>query len=384
MRVRFVALAVVIILLTSAVAVQGWSLPWKADFPPADRSPGTTGDGLISVPPASASPFGGFSSVDFLGPIRKQLDLGHLISLFPFSWSGGAATASTADSIEFLGFSYERINATPLAGTYYYTGEQYGGKRIYVSATDKKPDDVPDHIFLKDGDGYVAYAVSGRPPVFAYVLYGAFNANETVSFGISNDGPAGIDLPDAAPFEIRRNESGTWHTIYSPFAAQVITGLPEGKRLTWQWDQRLNDGTQAPFGDYQIVIAGKHVAPFRLAGDTPLVELSEASYDRPAIEALAASSPALDAFRRSYPSPSASVKEDVVSIMQYKAWALGLDPEPLRKAIVAAGDGLPCRAIRANYEGRPSWIVLFSPATGSSASVVFPDDAISQAIVRRE
>ena len=380
MRMRFIALAIVIILLASAVTVQGWSLPWKADFPPADRSPDMAGDTLAPAPPA---PTGGFSSVDFLGRFRKQLDLGHLISMFPFTMAGGASAATAADRVEFLGFFYERINATPLAGIYYYTGEQYGGKRIFVSASDKKPDGVPDHVFLKDGDGYVAYAISGRPPVYAYVLCGAFNANETVGFGISNDGTADIDLPDAAPYEIRRNENGTWRTIYSPFAAQVITRLPNGTHLTWQWDQRQDDGTLAPFGDYEIVIAGKYVAPFRLAGDTPVVERSDANYDRPAIEAMTTSSPALDAFREAYPVPSASVKEDLVSIMQYKAWALELDPVPLRKAIAAAGDGLPYMAVHASYEGRPVWIILFSPASDKSVSAAYVvDDATGNEIYR--
>jgi hypothetical protein len=371
----FVALAIVIILLASAVTARGWNLPWKADFPPTDRSPDITGDTLAPVPPAPASPYGGFSSVDFLGRIRKQLDLGHLISLFRFVWSGEASTTAT-DRVDFLGFSYERTNATPLAGVYYYTGEQYGGKRIYVSASDENRAGMPERVFLKDGDDYVAYAISGKPPVYASVPCGAFNANETVRFGVFNDGSSDIDLPSAAPYEIRRNESGTWRTIYSPFAAQVITPLPNGTRLTWQWDQRLDDGTLAPFGDYEIVIAGKYAAPFRLAGNVPVVERSDAGYDRPAIEAMIASSPALDAFRRAYPAPTASVKEDVVGIMQYKARTLGLDPEPLRKAIVAAGDGLPCLAVHASYEGRPAWIILFSPASGSPASVVYaPDDA---------
>ena len=255
--------------------------------------------------------------------------------------------------MQFLGFSYERINATPPEGSFYYTGEQYDGRRIYVAASDKKPDNVPDHIFLRDGDHYAAYAISGKPAVYAYVPCGAFNTNETVRPGVANAGPVSVDLPNAAPYEIRRNESGTWRTIYSPVAAQVITRLADGRRLTWQWDQRLDDGSLAPFGDYEVVIAGKYVAPFRLAGDTPVVEAYDAGVDRAGVDVLAASSPALEAFRMAYPDPSASAKEDVVSIMQYKAWALGLDPESLRKAIVAAGDGLPCIAVHASYEGRP-------------------------------
>jgi hypothetical protein len=376
MRVRFVALAIIVLLLTSATAALGSGLPWKADFPPADRPPGTAGHTVMTVPPVATSPFGGFSSVDFLGQVRRQLDLGHLISLFPFSWSGSAATEVPAGRVQFLGFSYERVNASPLEGSFYYTGEQYEGKRVYVAATDKKPDGVPDHIFLGDGGHFLAYAIAGRPAVYAYLPYGTFNTNETVRLGVANDGPGSVDLPNAAPYVIRRNESGAWRTIYSPVAAQVITRLDKGRRLAWQWDQRLNDGTLVPFGDYQVMIADKYSVPFRIAGNVPVVEASDASVDRAGADELAASSPALEAFGKAYPDPSASTKEDIVSIMLYKAWALGLDPEQLRKAIEAAGDGLPCMAIHASYEGRPAWIVLHSPTSGSSASGIYIiDDA---------
>jgi hypothetical protein len=318
--------------------------------------------------PAPAGSSDGLTSVDFLGQVRRQLDLGRLISLFPFSGHGGTAAEAAPDGVQFLGFSYVRVNATPLAGSFYFTGEEYGGRRIYVAATDEKPDGAPDHIFLKDGDHYVAYAIAGKPAVYAFVPFAAFNANETVPLGIANDGQAVVDLPNAAPFEIRRNESGAWRTIYSPFAAQVITPLAVGKRLTWRWDQRLDDGSPAPMGEYEAVIAGQYVAPFRLTGDTPVVEALEASVDRAGIASLAVAGPALEAFRQAYPDPSADVKEDLVSIMQYKAWALGLDPEPLRKAMMAAGDGLPCQAIHVRYEGEPAWIIFFSPASGDSVA----------------
>jgi hypothetical protein len=189
MRVRFAAPAIVVLLLASATAALGSGLPWKADFPPADRSPDTAGHAVMPVPPASTNLSGGFSSVDFLGQVRKQLDLGHLISLFPFSW-GSATTETAKDRARFLGFSYERINATPLAGSYYYTGERYEGRRIYVAATDKKPDGVPDHIFLGDGGHYLAYAISGKPTVYAYLPYGVFNINETVRPGWPTTAPA--------------------------------------------------------------------------------------------------------------------------------------------------------------------------------------------------
>jgi hypothetical protein len=366
MRLQVVALSIIVTLLASAAAVNGSGLPWAADFPPY-QSTGTA----QQAGPDQTSQNSGFSSVDFLGRIRQQFDIGRLISMFPFTLPGIATAETAPDRVEFLGFTYKLVNASTLSGDFYYTGEQYSGRRIYVSASGKKSGNVPDQIFLKEGNSYVTYAISDRPAVYAYVLCGAFNTNETVRFGVANDGQAKVELPNAAPYEIRRKENGAWRTIYSAIAAQVITRLPGGKHLEWQWDQRLDDGSLVPFGDYEVVIGGKYTTPFRISGDMPVVEQSDTSYDPSEVEVLAASSPALEAFRNAYPAPSASVKEDIVSIMQYKAWALGLDPEQLRNAIEAAGDGLPCMAVRASYRGQPAWIILFSPGPGTPTSAVY-------------
>jgi hypothetical protein len=258
-----------------------------------------------------------------------------------------------------------------LSGNYYYTGEQRNGSRVYISAAEKNTAGAPGHIYLKDDDRYIAYTIHDRPAIYAYVPGGAFNVGEVIRFGVANEGAVPIELPNAAPFEVQHKENGEWRTIFSPIAAQVITRLPNGSRLSWQWDQRLGDGSLARAGEYQVVIAGKYVAPFRIASDVPVVELREDDIDRTGIQALASSGGTVEAFRKAYQSPSAGVKEDVVSIMQYKAWALGLDPEQLRKAIMIAGDGLPYKAIHANYEGQPAWIVLFVPAAGASGPAAY-------------
>lgn len=371
----FVWLAIIAILLSTTLAAAGHGLPWVADFPPDDRLSRHAPETAQKSGTEPAIPFSGFTSVDFLGHVRRHLDVGRLISLFPFSWSGGAPDETAADRVKFLGFDYERVNATTMPGEYYYTGERDCGRRIYVSGPGKSSGVMPDHVYLKDDGRYVAYAISGRPAVYAYVLYGAFNAGETVRFGIANDGASPVDLPNAAPYEIRRRENGTWRTIYSAIAAQVITQLPGASRIEWQWDQRLSDGSLAPPGDCEVMIAGKYVAPFRIAWDVPVVERLEADIDRADVEALAASSPAPDAFQMAHPDQTADVKEETISIMQYKAWALGLDQEQLRKAIMSAGDGIPCMAIRATCEGRPVWIILFSSAPSASRSAVYVSDS---------
>ncbi len=372
MRSWVIAIAIVIILLASSAIALG-SGPWVADFPSADRSPYQDAGALQRTLPEPAVTSGGLVSVDFLGQIRKQLDVGHLISLFPFTWFGSSRNQAM-EKVKFMGFSYERTSATPPAGEYYYTGEQDGDRRIYVSASERKGSVVPGHVYLKEDDRYTAYAISDMPEVYAYVLCSALNANETVRFGIANDGQDDVKLPNAAPYEVLREENGAWRTVYSAIAAQVITPLSGGSRLAWQWDQQLDDGSLAPEGDYHVVIAGKYVAPFRIDGDVPIVEMRDSEIDRAVVDELAASCTAIDAYRT-------GTKEDTVSIMQYKAWAMGLDPEQLHRAIVAAGDGLPCMAIHASYEGRPAWIILFSPRSDLSApDIHVVDDATGKLV----
>ncbi|HUL62727.1 MAG TPA: hypothetical protein VLT35_06655 [Methanocella sp.] len=358
MRAGVLAAAIAVVLLASAVATYGYRQSWNVDPYPAVGLP--TG-GLTSVQPARPGPSGGLVSVDFLGQVRRQLDFGRLISLLPFPWSGGGA-AGPGEYARYLGFTYERSSASP-QGRLYYTGEQYDGRRIYVSATDDRPGAVPDLVFLRDGAGYTGYAISGKPAVYAYVPYAAFNVNETVLFGLANDGPVAVVLPNAAPFEIRHKEGSAWRSAFNPVAAQVITKVPNGSRREWHWDQQADDGSSAPPGDYEARINGSYSVALRIAPDTPAVMTSAVDYDPVSVEAMAGSSPLPSAFRLAYPAPNGSQREDVISIMQYKAWALGLDPEALRAAIDAAGEaGLPCLAVHASFAGEPAWVVVFRPS----------------------
>jgi hypothetical protein len=376
MRLKIVAAAIVAAtivatLLASTVTVHGFALPAKMPFIAGDYGQMPFYDGnSVSTHDVYGNDnfFKGLTSVDYLGKVRDLSGTGRLSSMFPETWLAGRSSGAPEDRAEYLGFTYVRSGAPAPAGNLFYTGEQSGGRRIYVSAAGYSPPGIPGLIFLRYGDRYTAYSLSDAPPVYAYVLYGAFNANESVRFGMVNNGGGSLDLMNAAPFEIQRKDGGTWRTVFAPVAAQVITPVQNGTAKEWQWDQLLDDESAAPIGDYRVLIAGKYAASFRLASDTPAVERSKADYDRVSVTSVADNSVIPQAFGKAYPSPSADTREDIVSIMQFKARALGLDPASLRRAIDATGTGaLPCLAVYARFEGRPAWIIAFSSGAGTSA-----------------
>jgi hypothetical protein len=328
----------------------------------------------------------GLTGTDFLGQVRNLPVPDRLSSVFPGTWLAGRSAGSADDRAEYLGFTYVRSDEHVPAGGLYYTGERYDGKRIYVPASGYSPPGMPHMIFLRNGDSYVAYSLSGEPSVYAYVLYGAFNTNESVRFGLVNNGGDSLDLMNSAPFEIQQREGGAWHTVFSPVAAQVIVPMSNGTSREWQWNQHLDNDTLASFGDYRVLVSGRYAASFRLAPDTPAVERSLASYEKPEIASLADVSTVSRAFGKAYPSPSADTRKDIVSIMQFKARALGLDAAGLGNAINATGvDAPPCLAIYAQIEGRPSWIIAFSQgarATAMSGTTAYVVDESSKSIPR--
>lgn len=370
-----VAATIVATLLASTVTVQGFALPQKTPLVAGDygQAPFHDDNSLSTANIWSDDYlFKGLTSVDYLGKVRDLPAAEYLGSMFPGTWLAGRSPGSPEDKAEYLGFTYVRSGA-PAPDGLFYTGERSGGRRIYVSADGYSPPGMPGLIFLRDNGSYTAYSLADAPPVYAYVLYGAFNVNESVRFGMVNNGGSSLELMNAAPFEIQRKEGGTWQTVFSPMAAQVITPVQNGTAKEWRWDQRLDDDAVATFGDYRVLIAGKYPATFRLAPDTPAVERSGADYDRFTVTSVADASPIPAEFRKAYPSPSADTREDIASIMLFKAKALGLDPASLRKAIDASGTGkLPCLAVYAKFEGRPAWIIAFSPGADTSIMSV-PD-----------
>jgi len=390
MRLKIVAMAIVIALVVLTAAVQAFGAPLQMPFVAGDYGQRLYQD-YDSVSPAEGysddQPFKGLTSVDYLGKVRDRLAAGDLSSMFPGTWLAGRSPGAPTDRAEYLGFTYVRSGAPAPDGDLFYTGERYGGRHIYVSAAGYSPPGMPGLIFLQDGDRYTAYSLADTPPVYAYVLYGAFNVNESVMFGMVNNGGSSLELMNAAPFEIQRKEGDTWRTVFSPMAAQVITPVQNGTTREWHWDQHLDDNSAASFGDYRVLIAGKYAATFRLAPDTPAVERSGADYDRFTVTSVADASAIPAEFGKAYPSPSADTRGDLVSIMQFKAKALGLDPVSLRKAIDSSGTGkLPRLAVYAKFEGRPAWIIAFSPGAGASAmsvpGVYAVDEASGTAVYR--
>ncbi|MCD1294562.1 hypothetical protein CUJ83_06045 [Methanocella sp. CWC-04] len=299
-------------------------------------------------------------------------------SVFKWTSNDSASELGLRGVANYLGFSYEPFNAALLCeGELYYTGQSFDGKKIYVSALcSENKERVPDIIFLKNDDGsYSAYKLSDRPPVYAYTLYGAYNTNESVGFGVYNDRGGKIELKNAAPWEIQFMKDGSWKTIFSPIAAQVITPLAEGSFKEWSWDQKLDDGSMAPFGEYRVVVDNRFMTNFRISPDVPLVDHEDTNYDSEAADGVFMDPAVQKAFGNAYTTSSYNdgLKDEMISQMQYKAWAKGLDPKKLISCINATGiyddntKALPSEAVYAKYNGKPVWIIVFNWGMGDES-----------------
>jgi len=129
------------------------------------------------------------------------------------------AAAQTADGrITYLNFTYAPSNTTmPGEDGLYSTGQTWKSKTIYVSSKLSGPDKVPGTIFVKNDDGsYSSYARTDVPAIYAYTLYGTFNTEETVAFGMVNDHGGDLDLNNPSPWVIQEKVNGVWTTVYSP------------------------------------------------------------------------------------------------------------------------------------------------------------------------
>lgn len=303
--------------------------------------------------------------------------------------AGGSGTAGQApengavnDTITYMNLMYTPYNVALLESEkLYYTGRNIGDKMIYVAVMpDANPSKVPETLFLMDEKGDLSsYLLAGTPPVYAYTLFGSYGLNETVAFGIMNDHGDTINLRNAAPWKIQRMDGGNWDVIYSPIAAQVITPVDKGSYEEWTWDQKLDDGRTAPPGSYRVVINDEYVTEFNISAETPIVESSDVDYDRVSLESEILESSYLRAFGQVYDAESLDegLVSRTISLMQYKAWARGLDPEGLLDAINSTGfykdgsTGLPSMAKHASYNGEPAWIIVFSKGEGRLSDIVY-------------
>lgn len=313
--------------------------------------------------------------------------------------TGGAGTGyrgpgsnSTGGYIEYMGFRYAPSSEVP-SGTdgMYSTGQTYNGNMIYVSTRiTSEHEKVPGMIFLRDAGGsYSSYSLAEDSPAYAYSLYRAYNTNESVSFGLVNDHAGQIELRNSAPWEIQRLDH-RWMTVFRPIAAQVITPLANGTFKEWTWDQRMDNGRLAPFGDYRVVIDDIYIAAFTISPYTPAVEVHDIDYSREMAQKEFMRPLQCEAFSSVYPADryNTSLRDDLISQMQFKAWRKGMDPSGLRSAIDATGiyatdtTALPGLAVHAEYEGRPAWFIVFNQrlSTESLTKLFIVDDTTGSVI----
>ncbi len=71
----------------------------------------------------------------------------------------------------------------------------------------------------------------------------------TVTFTIINNGTITMDLPSSAPWWVENAK--TREEVFSPIALAVITPLEPGQSISWDWDQKDDQGEQVPPGTYR-------------------------------------------------------------------------------------------------------------------------------------
>jgi hypothetical protein len=291
--------------------------------------------------------------------------------------AGALDPSGAGGSIKYLNFTYAPSSvAMPGEDGLYSTGEMWNGKTIYVSSKLAGPDRVPRTIFVKNDDGsYSSYTLSDTPAVYAYILYGTYNTAESVTFGMVNDHGGSLMLNSPAPWEVQQKVNGQWKTIYAPMAAQVLTPLDQGGSTEWTWDQKLDDGTLAPWGECRVLVQGQYVAPFKINKGSPMVESRFTTYDNATANAEFGNAAQVKAFSEVYSAATYSntLRDELISEMQYKAWMKGMDASKLKSAVASTSEyatnatALPCLAVYSRYNNQPAWFLVFSWGTEAGA-----------------
>ena len=290
-----------------------------------------------------------------------------------------AGAQMAGNPITYLNFTYVPSNTTlPTMDGLYSTGQMWKGKTIYVSSKLAGPDKVPRTIFIKNDDGsYSSYALTDVPAVYAYTLYGAFNTDETVVFGMVNDHGGNVELNTPSPWVIQEKVNGVWTTVYTPVSIQVITPLDQGQSTEWSWDQKLGNGTVADFGDYRALVQDKYIAPFTINKGSPAVDSRFTTYDNATANEVFGNAPQVKAFSEVYSAPlySNELRDELISQMQFKAWMRGLDAGALKTAIMSTKEyanndtALPSLAVHSRYNNQPAWFIVFSWGTEAGSYV---------------
>lgn len=78
-----------------------------------------------------------------------------------------------------------------------------------------------------------------------------YKPGERIIFTLTNNGPSAITLANAAPFEIKRNDS----LVFAPITTQAIQTLEPGDSQEFFWEQKDNDGQQVANGTYVVSVS---------------------------------------------------------------------------------------------------------------------------------
>lgn len=214
---------------------------------------------------------------------------------------GRTDNVSTAGMVTYMGLAYGPSERNVSPEGLLYTGAVWNGSKIYVDMTSDS-EKVPSLIVVNNSSGgFSAYSkLATNPPVYAYTLCTRYNTGEAVTFGLMNEGDRKIDLRNSAPWEVQLNTSRGWEPVYHPVAAQVVVPLENDSFKEWTWNQRLDNDSIAPFGDYRIVINGEYGVEFQISKGSPAVMSVNESYDNRTINNLFWSCPQHDAFNYVY------------------------------------------------------------------------------------
>ncbi|MGI6103495.1 MAG: PKD domain-containing protein, partial [Patescibacteria group bacterium] len=89
--------------------------------------------------------------------------------------------------------------------------------------------------------------VQQDPSVVFSASKDSYSTGEIVQLTLRNGGPGTVELPNGAPFDIKRTDGAS---VFAPIATQAIKPLPAGQSTSWTWNQRDDADKQVADGSY--------------------------------------------------------------------------------------------------------------------------------------
>lgn len=92
---------------------------------------------------------------------------------------------------------------------------------------------------------------------------GVYSVGQMVNFTFHNNCAQTVDLSNTAPYVIYDSLGSP---VFQPIALTVITSVPSGGSMSWDWNQRDQNNNQVPAGTYAVVLktmnAGSYATSF--------------------------------------------------------------------------------------------------------------------------